>query len=372
MAPLSPETLIIGIQDLNGIPYGATLRVKQHANTIQHSIYLNVGNPVSWHHQNLAMKVLHGVRIIRPWRNPFAAYHFSNRKANELGSLLQRSHFKRIILTEIWTYRYLPIVLQYRKNAEVVVDLHNVESFLQKQMMKKAPTISKQLFEGLQFIIMRRMEKQFITKSDSVRVCSKDDANLINALYGRNAVVIPNAIDVASMKMQALTTDKSIGYVGCFNYPPNREAAIELITQVLPRILPVEKNLRVKLIGKNPPEDLMMLSRLFNAFINVTGEVSFITQELKDVRTMVMPIRSGSGTRLKVLEAMAHGIPIVATAKAVEGIPIQDGVHYLRAETPDDFAKMILFLWSNRDIEEAMRTNARQFVEAHNSWEAVR
>lgn len=355
------KTLVVGIQNLEGIPYGATLRVKQQVETLN-ADYFNVGRKKTWNSLNNVMKFLHALRFLAFWRDPFTTYHFSNMKFNKLLRHLQFHNYERVVLTEIWTYPYLKAI-QRMKGIKIVVDFHNVESMLQKEIARN-PLLTgwKRLMEAWRVWLIMGMERKLVKQAHEVWVCSKKDQMLMLGMYQVNANVVPNKVNVKGIEfIESLTTERSLGYVGCFNYQPNEEAALELLYMIHPRL----GGSTLKLIGKNPTDRLKAWG---NTRISVKGEIVDITPVIREVRTMAMPIRSGSGTRLKVLEAMAYGIPVVATAKAVEGIDVVDGVHYLQAETPEEFQQSIELLWATPELERDLRVNGRKLVEAQYSW----
>lgn len=356
------KTLIIGIQDLDSIPIGATLRVKQHANTVPKSLYRNVGNPHNWNNRGTISKIVKGIQFLRPWREPFGSYHFNWKKANELIRFLQQNQFERIILSEIWTWRYLQIVKKYAPMSKIVLDLHNVESKLQREIYESYPSLRNCWLS----VLMKKAEEFFVGSVDEVWVCSEADKQILTEMYsGVICKVVPNVIDVSSISMNGYCKTHSIGYVGCFNYSPNEEAALFIMNEIVPRL-----DCPAHFIGKHPTDRMFLNSNIQDFF---TGEVRNIGMELMKIRTLVLPIFTGSGTRFKVLEGMAYGIPIVATAKAVEGLSdMIPGIHYLRAEDEIEFELKIRWLWNNPSEEERIRRNARKLVEEKYSWHCLK
>ena len=125
------------------------------------------------------------------------------------------------------------------------------------------------------------------------------------------------------------------------------------------------------LCGRNPPEALLTLARL-DPGISVTGEVPDVRPWLSACDVVVVPLRHGGGTRLKILEALAAGCPVVSTAKGAEGLEIEHGRDLLLAETPDAISDAVLWCLGNRVAAAEMADRGRALVAARYSWEANR
>ena len=144
-------------------------------------------------------------------------------------------------------------------------------------------------------------------------------------------------------------------------------ANIDGIEYFLEEIHPlIVKNLPdvvIDVVGRNPPRALLELPITKNGSVNFTNFVDDVRPYVYQAGIYVVPLRVGGGTRLKVFEAMAMGCPMVSTSIGVEGLPIEDGVHYLKADTPLDFAKAILRLNNDNKLRSRLSNSAREYVE---------
>jgi hypothetical protein len=196
---------------------------------------------------------------------------------------------------------------------------------------------------------------------DSVICCSKLDAQKFKELAGICSLTVPNplpderAFDLAISS--ELYVDADVLYVGSMDYAPNVHAARSLLSVISP-ILPDEAKL--VLVGRKASKLEKHAVGLPN--VEIVSDPADLTPLLGAASFSVMPIRQGGGTRLKVLEAMAAGLVVIATAKAVEGLELEPGQHYVQAETDDDFRQSYIKWSKSPDQCRAIATRARQFV----------
>ncbi|MGH7928562.1 MAG: glycosyltransferase family 4 protein, partial [Candidatus Binatia bacterium] len=145
-------------------------------------------------------------------------------------------------------------------------------------------------------------------------------------------------------------------------------AAVFLIEEVFPRLADHYPDCQLWLVGSRPTPEMIGVARMESRIV-VTGAVADIKPYFVAASVMVVPLFQGGGTRLKILEAFAAGIPLVATAKAVEGIEVKDGEHYILAERPEEFVEAIESLWSDSDLKARLVANGLDLVERRYSWE---
>ena len=162
----------------------------------------------------------------------------------------------------------------------------------------------------------------------------------------------------------------ALAFVGYYQYPPNEEAALELMTRIAPAVRAAGGPATVHVVGR-APTDRMRRAASEHPDIRILGEVPDSTAVIRDAGVLVVPVRSGAGTRVKVLEAMQASVPVVSTIKGVEGLAVVDKTHYLGADTPEDFARQIRRLEGDAELRASLTGAARGFVEQHHSSPAV-
>ena len=141
----------------------------------------------------------------------------------------------------------------------------------------------------------------------------------------------------------------------------NRDGIDFLMREVWPLVASARPKAEMLVVGRNPPQAL--INRADKNSWTFTGFVDDVRQHIRRGSVYVVPLRVGGGTRIKVYEAMAMGCPIVSTTIGVEGLPVIDGEHYIRADTPADFATALTSLLTNAEMRERLSRNARSLVQ---------
>lgn len=277
------------------------------------------------------------------------------------------------------------------KRPLLVFDDHNCEYLLQKrnaltdlQRPKRWPASGYSL---LQWTKLRRYEAAICRHSGIVTAVSGPDKRALEALVpGLDVTVIANGInpdEYTPIHTMGEPTGKAVGevatrpwkllFTGKMDYRPNVDAMLWFAQEVFPLIQAKEPAVHLQIVGMNPHPRLADLRA--NEAIEITGTVDSISPYLTDAAVYIVPLRVGGGTRFKVLEAMAQGLPIVSTPLGVEGIGVTDEVELLLGASPTEFANAVLRLLADREQSgvfcASLGRHARAFVEAHYSWEAI-
>ncbi|MFT7485610.1 MAG: glycosyltransferase involved in cell wall biosynthesis, partial [Candidatus Paceibacteria bacterium] len=217
--------------------------------------------------------------------------------------------------------------------------------------------------------IMRGLEPATFRRARCVVVCSETERERLLALDASlNVSVVPNGVDCAGIDVVSeLLQERCVVFVGDLAYGPNRDACSYFIAEILPLVQEQEPRARFLAVGKNPPQELVELGRS-REDITVTGFVDDVAEWIQRAQCYVVPIRYGSGTRLKVLEAFAFGIPTVSTTIGAEGIEYAEGEDILIRDEPVGMAQAILGLFEDQSRAQSMASKARAKVEARYDW----
>ena len=178
--------------------------------------------------------------------------------------------------------------------------------------------------------------------------------------------VVPNGVELRPLPTSLAARD-TVAFVGSFDWRPNVDAAVVLARDIWPRLREAVPGLRLALIGRKPPAPVRQLAA---PDIEVTGRVDDVAPWLARSFATAMPLRAGSGTRLKVLEAAAARVPIVCTRLASEGLPFVDGKHLLHAETPEAFVEALGRLRTSPELS-ARLTEAAFHVAQEFEWRRI-
>jgi glycosyltransferase involved in cell wall biosynthesis len=199
--------------------------------------------------------------------------------------------------------------------------------------------------------------------------CSTDDADEVTRRWELPCAVVPNGADVehlASVEEGGRIAGRLL-FTGTMSYPPNAQAARWMVEQVLPAVRARRPDVTLTIVGRDPPPAVRQLA---GDGVTVTGRVPDLASHFAGAAVVVAPLLSGSGTKLKVLEAMAAGRPVVATSIGAEGIDAQDGEHLRVADAPDDFAAAVADLLADRSEAGRLARNGRALVTERYSWPA--
>jgi glycosyltransferase involved in cell wall biosynthesis len=245
---------------------------------------------------------------------------------------------------------------------------HNVEGDLHEQLAEAARVPG-----GLARLVAERIaatEAALVAGVDQVWACSAHDAALLADRYRPCAPVhvVPNTSERLRSQRRVLEPPMLL-FIGALGYAPNVEAARWLGEELLPLLRREGTEVSLRLIGAPVPPEIAALAA--DERIEVLGFVGDLEPHLEQASVVPVPLRAGSGTRLKVLEAFAAGVPVVASAKAIEGIGARAGEHYLAAEGAEDFAAAIRWLLRDADLAERLALAARALVEREHSPAAL-
>jgi glycosyltransferase involved in cell wall biosynthesis len=203
--------------------------------------------------------------------------------------------------------------------------------------------------------LVTRWHRRELASYGGVTVVSPADvATYAKLAPDARVILVPNGVDLPAQPR----TDPAgsvLLFIGDLTYPPNREGLTWFVREVLPEL---DASLRIVGGGQVPP----------GPRVEAVGFVSDLAKEWAGATICVVPLRSGGGTRLKVLEAFAHGVPVVSTEVGVEGVGAVPGVHYLRAETAEEFARVTRVLLSDAAARDRLTAAARDLVAAF-TWQ---
>ncbi len=224
-----------------------------------------------------------------------------------------------------------------------------------------------QLSAALRLPIVRRFERFMYSPYDRTVVIAEKDRDMLLSLQPQLAVdVIPNGIELAQFPWQGEDRDDgTLLFVGNFEYRPNQDAARLLIERIMPEIWRQMPGAQLQLVGNDPPEWMLNLA---DSRILVTGRVPEVQPFLARATAFVCPLRMGAGQKNKALEALAMGIPLVATPLSVDGINVEHGQSAIIAEAKD-IAAAALHVLRDQELRRRLSLRGRELVETEYTWQ---
>lgn len=214
-------------------------------------------------------------------------------------------------------------------------------------------------------------EKKILDYFRSVIVLTERDKKLIENLNGNvKATIIPTGVDTEFYKPNDYTNkEKNLVFVGHYKHFPNADAILYFVKQIYPKIIEKIPNIKLYIVGSGIVKSV---ENLKNNNIIVTGEVDDIRQYLKRPNIFIAPVRLGGGIKGKVLEAMAMGVPVVATKEAVSGIDYTfDNKFALVSDDVDVFANNVISLVNDDSLYEKLSSNSRKIAEDNYNWKNI-
>ncbi|MHB8626172.1 MAG: glycosyltransferase family 4 protein [Aggregatilineales bacterium] len=218
---------------------------------------------------------------------------------------------------------------------------------------------------------MRLFEPQAWGAATVVGVMSEVDASIVKrATPGVATALTPNGVDTDHFQPIDVPRDPdSAVYMGDYKYFPNTDAIRYFVREIMPLIRAERPRFNLTLIGKEAPPDLQALGADPASGVRVAGLVDDTRPYLSRSAVFVCPLRSGSGTRFKLLESLACGCPVVSTALGCEGLAAVNGQHMLIADTPRAFADSVLRVLSDGAYAVQLGAQGRAWVTAQHSWD---
>jgi len=240
---------------------------------------------------------------------------------------------------------------------------HNVEAALWRRQSKTGANPMARLAFILEAAKMKRYEPKAIGKFDHVVAVSEIDRRLMNEISDVPITVVPTGVDLEkfSRKTASPGDDPIVLFTGTMDWEANIDGIEYFCKEIWPRILVEMPGAKLRIVGRDPDT---RVKNLKSPAVDVTGTVPSIIEYLEEAAVVIVPLRIGGGTRLKIYEAMAMGKAIVSTSVGAEGLDVHPGRDIVLADEPDGFARCVIDLLRNRNVRlkfgiEAVKTASR-------------
>jgi glycosyltransferase involved in cell wall biosynthesis len=253
-----------------------------------------------------------------------------------------------------------------------VIMAHNVESLIWQRYYETERHSLKRWYIKQQWRKFERFERTAFAQAQRAVAVSAEDARLIRERFGgRQVDVVDNGIDRAYFEAIPADRDpRQILFLGSFDWRPNLDAVGLLLDRIFPAVQAVEPSARLCLVGRKPPEALVRRVQGL-AGVELHADVPDVRPYLARSGVMVVPLRIGGGSRLKILEALATGLPVVSTRVGAEGLELVAGQDYLAADQPETMADALVACIRDPRPARAMAGRSRTFVLEHYDWDTL-
>jgi glycosyltransferase involved in cell wall biosynthesis len=255
------------------------------------------------------------------------------------------------------------------KLPALVIDSHNIDYDLARQYARNGSSLVRRLYGEANWRKLRREELATYRDADGVYLCSAaDERRLVDEVPKVRTAVIPNAADVEYYQPRSNDPPpdgRTVVFFGLLSYVPNVDGVNHFVKDIWPRIAEVHAEARCKIIGGRPPPSLQALA---GPRIELTGFVPDLRPHLAAAAVVVVPLRLGGGTRLKIVEAMAMEKAIVSTTLGVEGIEAIPGRDILVEDQPAAFADAVNRLLAEPGLAARIGQSARRLAVERYGW----
>jgi glycosyltransferase involved in cell wall biosynthesis len=252
----------------------------------------------------------------------------------------------------------------------VILSTHNIEAQIWERRADASSSLSARLFFSMQAGKMERFERWAFRHFGNVAVVSGADEEVAKRWGARDVWVVDNGVDLNQFTVRSHDEETPFRmlFLGSLDWFPNRDGLTWFASEVLPEIRRIEPRAVLRVVGRQAPPDLERQLRQTNG-IDFVGEVEDVQQELANACIVVVPLRIGGGTRIKILEAMASGRAVVSTSIGAEGLEVHNKVHIRIADHSSDLAQTTASLLRDSDTRYAMTAAARALVANRYSWD---
>jgi glycosyltransferase involved in cell wall biosynthesis len=280
--------------------------------------------------------------------------------AQKITEVLQKETYDIIQLETLQMATYLDIIRKYSK-APVILRAHNIEHKIWQRIADNCSNPFKRIYLTHLYRALKRFEIGILNKMDGIVAITPVDARNFDRLsHSTNIISIPFGINLETLSEDPIQPEEaSLFHIGTMNWFPNEESIKWLITEVWPMVLKRLPDIELHLAGRYMPDWLLKLSA---PQVTVEGEVPDVWEYMQRFSIMVVPLFSGSGIRIKIVEAMAAGKAIITTAIGAEGINYENGQHLVIAKDARSFTEAIVKLCNDKALRDSLGKNARMLI----------
>jgi len=339
-------------------------------NTSKHRVKLDTIPQELGHYKNVySTKVDNQVNVWGALKNLFSSdsYHISRFEsktyASKLIELLEKESYDIIQLETLYLTPYIPIIRKYSK-ALICMRAHNIESEIWQRISKNTHFLPKRIYLNHLTEKLKSYELEHLNDYDYLVTVSDRDLKEFKKLgYKNGALSSPIGLELNGYKIQEdISTTKDICFIGSLDWRPNMEGIEWFVEKVMPLVRTFVPPVHLHIAGRNNPE---AATQLRGEQVHFHGEVPSAIDFINEHKIMVVPLFSGSGTRVKILEGLALGSIIITTTLGLEGIEAEHKKHVMIADTPEQFVEAIKEVLSNQELSDQLIANGRAFVKKY-------
>jgi glycosyltransferase involved in cell wall biosynthesis len=295
-----------------------------------------------------------------------ASYFASASAHKRLRRWLDDHHVDLILVDQLWMYGYLPA----GHRARAILDCHNVEARRIGTMGRATAPGPRRIVSRLQLPAVQRYEASAVRSVARVLAVSEIEYNHLDALAPGRVRLVPNGIDTEAVpRLGDVPRTANLLFLGSLDYSANLDGARYLLTDIAPQLR--RRDAHVLLVGQRPPQSLRALAARAAVSTEITGYVESTEPYWARSRMLVAPLRFAGGTRLKILEALARGVPVITTTLGAEGLDLEHERDVIIADDPGAFARAIDRVLSDHELCLRLARAGRRLAEERYDWRMI-
>ena len=269
----------------------------------------------------------------------------------------------------IWVERLHTALGLTRFARKIIVDLDDMESVKTSREAESNPLPYMRWATKREAARLARMERAAVEQFSRVTVCSEGDTRFFGDAADR-VWIVPNGVDDKLTDKPSVPRDlHRLVFVGTMNYGPNEDAVLYFCREIFPRVRAQIPDARLSIVGLKPPATLLALQDDRSIFVH--ANVPDVAPYVQRATVSIVPLRVGGGTRLKILESLALGTPVVSTTVGAEGLDLNHGEHLLLADSPADFAEAVVRMLRDSDLNNRLAVEGRNRVRQLYLWSSI-
>ncbi|MFN5416381.1 MAG: glycosyltransferase family 4 protein [Flavobacteriia bacterium] len=285
----------------------------------------------------------------------------------KIKDLLQTNEFGIVILESAYLLPYVNIIRKY-SDAKIIVRAHNVEYRIWRQAARKEKIFYKRMYYKKLAKNLKKFEINHLNLVDGIFCISEQDKEF----FRRRSVRAPlEVIPVYMENIDGYQVDYSNNdffFVGSMTWKPNIDAVRWIVNQIAPRLLKIFPEVKIHIAGSAMPKS-MLEKKIKNVVFH--GKVDDMHKFMSEHGTLIVPLKSGSGVRIKILEALSIGVPVISSEKGKEGINLTPKKHFLTANITEEFILQMKFIDDNTELKENLGKEGQRFIKEEYSIEIV-
>lgn len=297
-------------------------------------------------------------------RKPYNAARFIHKDfKNKLKELLLKNTYDIVQMEGLYVLPYISVI-QEHTNAFVSYRAHNVEFEIWERIWANELNALKRIYISNLIKRLKQFERSYINTYDVLLPITKRDLEKLNELGNtKNALVAPTGVDMKNYMVEEENNFPSLFFIGALDWIPNQEGLIWFLENCWKEIKRKRNNLQLKIAGRNAQDDFVRKIEKYD--IQYIGEVDDAISFMNENAIMIVPLLSGSGMRIKIIEGMALGKVVVSTSIGAEGIDVEHNRNILIANLQQDIVDIIIEITNDIDRFSEISLNARTFISKH-------